>query len=318
MTPPKRITFLAKRIGEFFILIFVTCFLQTSALAQEQTFHVADLRRLAKQFRQTDQPFLSYAYNLAFYHLTKDSTEKFQAGLEALRTSIATSHFDDGKKVLDLLVNDFPGCKNYLTYQYGYLLIRSGQYGKGDTYIRDFQDVQMLSDRVKFLRAYAQLTYFNYPEGSVRYLSQIEGENFPYPNILSDIKTAMNTRPPGTKKYKAIAIPFSVVLPGSGQFYAGFYFDGVQSLGFNLILGYATYVSWRHELDRPRGDRNLTLPILSSAVSGLFYLSNIYNTINAVDKANLYRQNKHHSAILEKFRVVLKDDGYFLDVRLHF
>jgi len=171
---------------------------------------------------------------------------------------------------------------------------------------------------VKFLRAYAQLTYFNYPEGSVRYLAQIHGENFRYPKILSDIKTAMNARPSGTKKYKAIAVPLSVLLPGSGQLYAGFYFDGVQSLGFNLILGYATYVSWRHELDRPRGDRNSTLPVLSSAVSGLFYLSNIYNTINAVDKANLHRQNKHYSAILEKFRVVLKDDGYFLDVKLHF
>ncbi len=314
----KQTHFLEARIGALFTLIFITFFSINNSYAQERTLNISSLRHLAQQFQKNNQPFLSYLYNLSFYHLTADSTEKLQAGLDALHASFTTSHFEESKQVIGLLFNDYPNLKNKLTYQYGYLLMRNRQFGEGDRYMREVMGISALLSRIKFLRAYAQLTYFNYPEGCLKKLTEIKDTQFPYNEQLSEIKTALQSKPAGTKKSNFVAVPLSMIIPGSGQMYAGFFFDGMQSFGFNLVLGYATYASWRHELDLKRGDRNYVMPILSSFFSGLFYLSNIFNTVNSVNKANLYRQSKHYNAILEKFRIVMKNEEYFLDVHLEF
>ncbi|MFQ5825222.1 MAG: hypothetical protein ACE5JB_14330 [bacterium] len=109
-----------------------------------------------------------------------------------------------------------------------------------------------------------------------------------------------------------------MILPGAGQAYSGFYFDAIQDFGLNLVLGYAAYASWRHELDYKRRDRNYVMPIISTAIWGIFYLTNLYNSVNAAEKANLYRENVYYSYILEKFQFILKNKDFFLNVGLEF
>ena len=196
--------------------------------------------------------------------------------------------------------------------------MRHGDLGDSDQYLRRVTETNALATRIRFLLAYSQLAYFNQPIGCLDYASEIEASRFAYWKELSEIKTALSSDPPGSKKYKVIAVPLSMAIPGSGQVYAGFYFDGVQSFGFNAILGYAAYASWRHELDLDRGKRNYVLPIISSVVSGVFYLSNLVNTLNAVNKTNARRLDTHYSAILDQFRLVIDDDDYFLSIMRDF
>ncbi len=314
----KPTLFLGKKIGALLILIFTIFFLKNDGCAQDSTVRLSDLRKLAKRFQQDEQYFLSYIYNISYYHLEKDSTKKLLAAHDALKACVATSHFEEGMQVTELLINDFPKLSSYLKYQYGYILMRSGEFGAGDSLIRSIPETGMILPQIKFLLAFSQLTFYNNPSGSMEYLSQIDKARFPSKEQLLEIKTALTSKPPGTKKYKLIAVPLSMIIPGSGQIYSGFYFDGIQSFGFNMILGYAAYASWRHELNIERRDRNYVLPVLSTIVSGLFYISNIVNTFNAVDKANLYNQNKHYSTILDKFHIVMKDEDYFLNMQLRF
>lgn len=314
----KQTLFSSGRTGVLSILIFTLLLVNNISSAQESAVKINDLRRLANSFEKEGQYFLAYLYNLSYYQLSADSAGKLDAGLDALHESLKTAHFEDGAYVLRLLLADFPGLSNPITYRYGYLLMRQGEYGKADTYIRRFAGVERLSGQVRFLRAYAKFRYYNHPEGSLNTLEQIEESTFPKKEKLKDLKATFRSAPPGAPKHLYFALPLSVVLPGAGQAYAGFHFDALNSFGFNLVLGYAAYASWRHELDLERRDRNYILPILSTAVWSVFYLGNIFNTINAVNKANLYRQSKHYQKILEKFQIILSDEKYFLNVGFNF
>jgi len=309
---------LAKRIGALLIPTFFIFSTSLNAFGQDSTLQVEHLKILAQQFKHTEQPFLSYSYNLAYYHLVNDSTEKLNAGFDAFRTAISSQRFDEAKLVIGLLSSRFPDLKSYLQYYFGYALIRNQQFGEGDRFIREAGNLPDSREQSRFLRAYTKLAYFNDPNGSLELVSQIDRSSFPFSDTLTAIKTELASEPKGAKKYQSIAVPLSIILPGSGQFYAGFHFDALQSFGFNLLTGYATYVSWRHELDQDRGDRNYVMPIISSFVSSLFYLSNIFSTVNAVNKANLYRLDQHYRGILQKFQFVLSQEAYFFKVQLPF
>lgn len=312
----KRITFLEKKIGVLSILIFLTLSSIDSGISQDSVFKVNDLRRLATKFERNDQYFLSYIYNLAFYHLTSDTAEKFASGWDALQSCIKTRHFDEGELLVNQMVADFSHRENLLRYNMGYALILNGKFGKGIDYFDRISNGQSYADRINILRAYTALC-FNQPVESKNILSTIKTDSFPYNKQLFEIESSLISEPAGGKKYKIIALPLSMILPGAGQFYSGFYFDALHSFSFNLSLGYAAFASWRYELGLSNEKRTYILPVFSTLIFGIFYLSNLYNTANVVDKANLSRWNSHYSKILEKFRLIIEDKSYFLKYNIN-
>ena len=313
----KLITFWGRKIGGCLIQLSILCFFNNVILTQETNLQVSDLRRLGKKFQNDNQLFTSYIYNLSFYYLTTDSNEKLAAGIDALDACIVAKRLSEGEMIIGRLLVDFPEYKNFLNYQYGYLLMLNRSINLAISRLEYLPKIPELSNRVKFMKAYAEVN-FNNPEAGLKYLSQIEVDKFPYQDDLREVESNLSAEPAGKKKHKAVAVPLSIVLPGAGQLYSGFYFDALQSFGFNLILGYSAFASWRYELGLERKDRTYVLPILSSIVSGLFYVSNIFNSANSADKANLYRLNRQYSTILKQFELVLKDDTYFLNVNMKF
>lgn len=314
----RLIIFLARKTGALSILIFFIFSLINNGIAQNNYFKVNDLRRLATEFERNDQYFLSYIYNLSYYHLSSDSTEKFISGWDALRLCLKTKHFEEGELLVQQMMVDFPHRKNLLRYNMGYILVLNGKFSEGIDYFDNISDNQAYAERINILKAYTALC-FNQPTESNEILSTVRNNNFPYNKQLAEIESSLKSEPNGSKKYKFIAIPLSIILPGAGQFYSGFYFDALHSFSFNLPLGYATFASWRYELGLSNEKRTYILPIFSTLVWGVFYLSNLYNTANVVDKANLSRWNSHYSKILEKFRLIIEDKSYFLryDINLN-
>jgi len=316
MTHQKQISFLKRKTGVLLILITLAFFSVNRVHPQESTLKLNDLRHIAQQFQNENQQFLSYIFNLSFYHLAKNPADKLAAGLDALDSCIITNHFQEAEQLIFELGAAFPNLKENLTYKYGFSLLMAGRFVDGDIYLRTLQENEDFKTKVKFLRAYATLN-LNQPRQCLRYLNDIEGRKFPRPEKLNEIKHALKMKPKGAKRYKAIALPLSMVIPGAGQAYSGFYFDAIQGFGFNLVLGYAAFASWQHELDYKRGDRNYVMPIISTTVWGVFYLTNIYSAANAAEKANLYRENVYYSNILQKFQLILKDRDYFLNISLN-
>jgi hypothetical protein len=307
----KPTTFLTKKTGVLSILIFFTISLINRGIAQDNDFRINDLRRLAAKFESNGQYLLSYIYNLSFYHLTNDTTRKFISGWDALQLCLKTKHLDEGELLVQQMLTDYPHKKNFLLYNMGYLLVLNGKFDEGIDYFDRMSDSDSYDDRINILRAYTALC-FNQPTESTNILSAVRIDNFSYNKQLAEIESSLRSEPAGSKKYKSIALPLSMILPGAGQFYSGFYFDALHSFNFNLILGYAAFASWRYELGLSNEKRTYILPIFSSLVWGVFYLSNLYNAANVVDKANLSRWNSHYNGILDKFRLIIEDNSYFL------
>lgn len=248
--------------------------------------------------------------------MSKDSSAKLSAGLEALNICLKNDKFLEAEKIYLKLWKDFPKIKNELMYKYGYSLLMSGEYADGDIYLRETKlQNRKIRNKIYFLRAYSKLNN-NQPKKSRYYLNKID-ENFKYDEKLNLIKRELSKDPVYSKKYKFISVSLSMIIPGSGQAYSGFFFDAVQDFGFNAILGYAAYVSWKHEMGYKRKNRNYIMPILSTSVWGIFYLTNLFNAANAADKANLYNENSYYNSILDKFQIILNDKNYFLNIELN-
>jgi hypothetical protein len=310
----KQIIFLKSMTGVLSILI-----ISTSSLASNTNpaLEISDLRILGKQFQDGNKPFLSYIFNLCFYHLTADSAEKLHAAFDALSSCIITEHFHEASTIIEQLTMDFPHLSEKLKYLYGYSLLSMGRFTEGDLYLRELENHDEFRTRVLFLRAYVKLNT-NQPGECSKYLEEIYKDEFPYSESLEELQISLKKGPKGIPKYKTIAVLLSAILPGAGQAYAGFYFDAIQSFGFNLALGCGSYAAWRHELDHPREKRNYILPVITTGIWGTFYFVNLYNAANVSQKANLYRDNVYYSRILERFQVVIEDEKYFLNIGIDF
>ena len=127
----------------------------------------------------------------------------------------------------------------------------------------------------------------------------------------------IDTGPSFVRRHKIAAVLMSMSVPGLGQAYSGHYFDAIQSLAFNFLLGGAAYLSWKYEvLDRDSSDRNYALPVISTAAWSLFYLANIWNAANSASRYNRYRELRHYRSILDRFSIMHTDKQFFLNVTL--
>jgi hypothetical protein len=83
----------------------------------------------------------------------------------------------------------------------------------------------------------------------------------------------------------------SAILPGSGQFFTGHYFDGIQAIGFLGFFGYATYASYMYESDRNNG---YVMTGITGTITAAFYVSNI---LGAAKTAEFATQNGRQKLI---------------------
>ena len=109
----KQILFLRKKTGVLLILFIILIAGINNCYAEESSLKPSDIRNLAIKFKDTDQLFLSYIYNFAFYRLTSNNEEKLNAGLDALDACLLTNHFSEAEKLIFTLGKDFPDINNY-------------------------------------------------------------------------------------------------------------------------------------------------------------------------------------------------------------
>jgi hypothetical protein len=111
-----------------------------------------------------------------------------------------------------------------------------------------------------------------------------------------------------------LAAGISALVPGSGQAYSGFLFDGMENFFFTGISGYAAYAGWSDELG-PQGPKTrYVLPSLVSAAFLRFYAANLENAADSARRYNQYHRAKRLGEAMDTLRLVVGDDAYMLEI----
>jgi len=308
MTRLKRIIFSGRMTGVPFFLIFILFVNATRC----QVIDLNDFRTLGKLYKDKDQHFLSYTYNLSYYYMVPKSDEKLSAGFDALYSAMLYNRRMESETLFEDIIGSFPEKKNEVTGYYLYYLMKLSYFEKSEELLKDAEN----NDKTYFYRSYKYLHDNSLKESSDN-LSSISAD-FKYKNESDTLFQMINQEPGYDKKYKSLAFMMSAILPGSGQYYAGSRFDGINALSFNLITGIATYSSWQYELTKDKKDRNYILPGIASLSFLGFYFSNLYNSVNITSKTNLYKEGLYYQKILDRFNMIISDQEYFLSYRIDF
>jgi TM2 domain-containing membrane protein YozV len=85
-----------------------------------------------------------------------------------------------------------------------------------------------------------------------------------------------------------LAAGLSSILPGSGQFYAGHWYDGAQALAFCGFFGLSTYGTYLYD---SKYSSNFLLTALVGGVSAIFYASNVYGAYKTAEYFNQNQEN---------------------------
>ena len=271
------------------------------------------IRKLGKLFKESKRYFLSYTYNLSYYYLEQDPEQKFNAGMDAVESCIINKKTEEGVKLLREMINQFPEKAESLNYYTAYLFLLNKSFAQASLSLESLGNLQIKNEHVdvyNFLKAYSQ--FGNYKiEYSLNNLEKIDSSFKAYEDVQSIIKD-INKEPGYKKKSKIIAFMLSTILPGAGQFYAGAGFDGLNTLFFNLLTGSATYAAWKYELSKSRENRDFILPLASSAVFSLFYVANLYNSINIVNRVNANSQSNYYQSVLSRFNLIINKHSIFV------
>lgn len=103
-------------------------------------------------------------------------------------------------------------------------------------------------------------------------------------------------------KSPLLATLFSIIIPGSGQWYCGHYVDAVQAFAFVSVFSFASYLAYQND---KKNNSNYVLTGISLSITGLFHLANI---IGAGRTATYYNQRQRELFIQE-----IKEKSYNVD-----
>ncbi len=100
------------------------------------------------------------------------------------------------------------------------------------------------------------------------------------------------------RKSPLVAGLFSVILPGSGQFYCRHYYDGLQAMLYVGAFALTTYAA--HRYDKKFND-HYTSTYLAASITGMFHVGNV---IGAYRTAQYYNFKQHQHFLKEvRFKV---------------
>ncbi len=285
-------------IGGSLILILISS-AWINCEAQTETLRLDDLRNLGRKLADTGDEFGAYIFTLSYYHLATDSNAKIRSGLESLDICLRADRFVEAERLVDVITADFADndqLRNALTYKLGYGLAFGGEPIRSSLYLSQTEDEPDYRDRALFMKAYNDIAENN-ADRAKSMLSKIDLAAFPHADTVTSILEMIDAGPLYIRRHKIAAVMMSMSVPGLGQAYSGHYFDAVQSLAFNFLLGGAAYLSWKYEvLDRESGDRNYALPVISTAAWSLFYLANIWNAANSASRYNRFHELRHYTS----------------------
>ena len=296
------------------ILILLFAINSFSLYSQDTLVSSGTLRRLGVKFLEKGEYQLSYFYNYSSYLLETDSVKKINAGVDAVDASLLTGHWKEAENLIFDLDNSRYKIADLLKMKYSYSLLMQKDYTRAGIYLSKIADPGIFKNQYHFMKAYAEINTRQKPE-CIKDLDLIDN-SFIANEELTGIKNELAGPATFSKKHVGIALPLSVIVPGLGQAYSGFYFDALQSFGLNAAFGIGAYSAWKYELSKDKPNRNYVLPSLTTLIFSAFYITNLFNSVNVTQKANLFSENQYYRKIADHFDVILDRNQYFIRFKI--
>lgn len=299
MITSGRTIFLSPTIGFFIILISISTQLKANN-------DIKNYIKLGEEFYQSNQFFLSYQNYSSAFLLEKDSDVGVVYGLKALESCLNVNRLPEGKWLIGKL-SLMEGKKDYYDSLLSLLYLKNNNVKKANDLLKNLYPNR---DNIKLLNAYSLFLSDNYNESRevINSLS-LENEN------INSLKQSFNVEPVFKKKSPILAGILSGIIPGAGQLYTGHTFDAINSITMTGLLGATSGILWYYEMDREHSDRNYFLPSISTVLFSVFYVTNIYNSVNSANRYNSFSENQYYGSILDKFRIIINDSVFFVGFR---
>jgi hypothetical protein len=257
---------------------------------------------------------LSYFYNYSSYLLETDSSRKVSAAIDAIDACLFTGHYPEADRIIFDLDAAGNSVADLLKMKYSYSLLRQKEFTSAEIYLSRVSDPGRFPNQYHFMKACAEINSKQKTE-CLNDLSLID-DSFSAKTELAEIKNELTSPKNFRKKHVAIALPMSVLVPGLGQAYSGFYFDALQSFGLNAAFAIGTYSAWKYELSKSYDQRNYVLPSVSSLIFSVFYITNLFNVVNVTQKANLYSEDQYYRKLAEHFDLILDRNEYLIRFKI--
>jgi hypothetical protein len=90
----------------------------------------------------------------------------------------------------------------------------------------------------------------------------------------------------------------------------------MQAFGLNAAFGIGAFSAWKYELSKDKPNRNYVLPSLTTLIFSAFYITNLFNSVNVTQKANLYSENQYYRKIADHFDIILDRNQYFIRFKI--
>jgi hypothetical protein len=251
------------------------------------------------------------------FELAKDPQSKAAAGFEAFRAALKAGMFDEAKGMLqEISAETDPDREGNRRLQYllGLAQVRQGKDFDGDQTLRLLDKDPLYADRVALLRVLLDLraNRLDQARQGLAALAKVPGFA-PGPELDRDLDL-LNQVDEGPRRSVVLGTALSAVLPGSGQLYSGFLFDGLQSFLFCSLTGYAGYAGWSQELGPAGPKTRYILPSLATAAFLVFYGANLDNAADSARRYNQYHRAKRIGGVLDRLKLVIQDDATMLVV----
>lgn len=296
------------------ILLALLVTFQGNSQEIDTSLNISTLRDLGVKFMQKGEYQLSYFYNYSYYLLSADLQKKKEAVIDAVDACLLTGHYPEAEKVIFDAENFGAEFSDQLKMKYGYSLIKQKEFTRAGIYLSKVEDPGRFPNQYHFLKAYTDINLKNTPEclGNLKAIDTSFPDYTEAGNIIGVLSADKKFR----KKHLALSLPMSAILPGLGQAYSGFYFDALQSFGLNAAFGVGAYSAWKYELTKDKADRNYVLPGVTTLVFSIFYITNLYNTANVTQKANLYAESEYFRKISDRFDIIFDNNAYFVRFKI--
>lgn len=306
MTYLRPIIFFRKKTGIIITLFFTAlCFLRAETPAE-------NFKKLGDIYEEYHNTYLSYVNNLSAYHLEADPVKKRQAGVDALKACIRGNRLTEGVQLIDSLSTE--KSLSWFEMYRGLLFLKNDMGEEAEAIVSQYRTPE-LDLPWSVLSSYSFFLQEEYQNAATELLSV---ENSSWSEETEVIRKLLMKENPVKEKNRYLALGLSALLPGAGQVYTEMYFDAANTFTFNSILGAATWVLWEDVLEQEASERNYSLPVISSAVFAVFYVSNLYNSFNSADRYNNYHKSRYYDGVLDRFQLLLKDEELFFSWSITF
>ena len=144
--------------------------------------------------------------------------------------------------------------------------------------------------KAKLYLGLMQMEQMNWPQAKTTFQDIVSTNHDPKISEAAKVLTEKSTLGANLpKKSPTLAAIMSSIIPGSGQIYAGHYFDGMQAMAYVGVFSLATYSAYRYDRDINDSDAIL---LLSATITGIFYSANIMGAYKTARFRNMrIRQN---------------------------